>query len=408
MPAPERRTRADITAATLIAVVLLGVTAALWWTSDARGSTLRTAANPLPTAVHTAAESVPSALREFWRAPSPATPAPVVFGRAVVTGSAGTVSGRELATGQVRWRYQRDLALCTVGGAFGRAIAVYRNGDYCSEVTSLEPADGSRGPQRTSPLRPSTRLVSGPDHVLATGQRYLEVWRSDLVRTLQYGAVPTPVKPGAQPRTGCRYASVAVARDLVGVIERCPGEPTDRLTVLRAAPEEPNEPNAVYSVLLPGSDASLVALTTERAAVAVPNPARLVVLDDSGDRLAEYLLDIPAADLRGDPSGQVVPVAATASGLFWFTGSATVALDGQLRPQWAVAGTLGPGTLLAGRLLVPVPGGLAVLDPSTGQRQDLIPVDRGSYRGPVRITAAGTKIVEQRGDTLVVLGPRSR
>lgn len=408
MPAPERRTRADIAAAVLIVVVLAGLGAAVWWTSDVRATTLRTASTPLPTTTVPKPDTLPSALREAWRAPSPATPHPVVLGGAVITADAGTVRGRELHSGQTRWHYRRERALCTVGAAFGRVIAVYRSGDNCSAVTSLHPAEGTRGPQRTSPLESPTRLVSGDSYVLATGRRYLEVWRSDLVATLRYGALPTPVEPGAQPRPGCRYASMTVADGLVGVIERCPGESVDRLTVLDADPEDADAPETVYTTLLPGSDASLVALTGRRAAVALPDPARLLVFDATGQVLARYPLPIPGTDLRGDPPSGVVPVTDTPRGLLWFTGSATVALDAGLRPRWTARGTLGAGTPLAGRVLVPVPRGLAVLDPGTGRRRYLLPVDRGGYRGRVVVAAAGAMLFEQRGDTLVALAGTSR
>lgn len=402
MPAPERRSRGDIAAAALIAVVVLAVGTALWWVSDARSTALRTAASPstpLPEPT-----SVPQSLQQLWQVPSAATPVPVVEDGTVVTGHGGTVSGRAPATGQPRWSYQRELPLCTVGAGFGKVLAVYRDGAYCSEVTALDPADGSRGPQRTGPLRAPTRLVASGNLVVATGQRYLEVWRSDLVRTLQYGALPTPVVPGAQPRPGCSFGSVAVAGGLLGVIERCPGERADRLTVQRADPTDADSPEVEFSTLLPGRSATLVALTPERSAVALADPPRLVVLDESGRPVAEHALEDLADDLLGDPPGGVAPTTSGQGVTYWFTGSSAVALGPQLRPMWAVPNTLGPGTLLAGRLLVPVADGLAVIDVTSGERLRLLPVDRGGYTGPVATAAAGGIVFEQRGDTLVALG----
>jgi hypothetical protein len=68
-----------------------------------------------------------------------------------------------------------------------------------------------------------------------------------------------------------------------------------------------------------------------------------------------------------------------------------------------VEGTLGSGVLYAGRLLVPTDGRLAVLEANTGQRLGETPVDRGSYHGPVQLSAAGPVVLEQRGSTLVAL-----
>lgn len=415
MPAPERRTPADLVAAAGIAVVVALAAAVLWWTSDVRGTTVHTAAVPLPSTAPPAPTALPPSLAEVWRAPSSATDVPVVAGATVVTGAAtggatgndSEVTGREPTTGAPRWSYRRDEPLCTVGPAFERVLAVHRKGDSCSAVTALEPADGSRGPQRTGPLGPSPRLLAQPAHVIATGVRYLEVWRNDLVRTLQYGALPSPVKPGAQPRTGCSYGSTGAASGLVGVVERCPGESADRLTVQQSDPDEPDQPEIVFSTLLPDRGAVLVAMTGDRVAVALPGPARLVVLDDAGRSIAEHPLDVPDADLRADPPGGVAAVSPGAGVSYWFTGSATVALEGtDLRPLWRVPGTFGPGTLLAGRLLVPVPDGLAVLDTASGQRLDLFPVDRGTWTGSVRTATVADVVLEQRGDTLVALRAR--
>lgn len=405
MPAPERRTGADLTAAALISALVLVALGAVWWNSDARHTTLRTAATPAPSTTPPE-RPLPSSLVEVWRAPSDATPAPVVLGATLVTGQGGEVAGRDLLTGEVRWNYRRDLDLCAVTGAFSHALAVHRRGSSCSEVIALEPANGSRGPQRTGPLEASTRLLPAAGHVTATGSRYLEVWRTDLVRTVQYGAVPTPVKPGAQPRSGCSYGSFGALSGRVAVVERCPADSTDRLTVLRADPDEPDQPEVEFSTLLGGRSARVVALTHDRIAVALPEPARLVVLDAAGNPIAEHPLDLPAADLRGDPPGGVARVSIATAPSFWFTGSATIALDADLQPLWAVPGTLGPGTVVAGRLLVPVIDGLAVLDTGSGRQVGLLPVDRETWTGPVAMESTAGMVLEQRGDTLVALAGR--
>lgn len=407
MPAPERRSRGDVAAAALIAAVLVLAATALWWASDVRSTTLRTAATPAP---QTAPEptAVPSSLRQLWRAPSAATPVPVVAAGTVVTGDGGEVAGRDPSTGAVRWSYRRDLPLCTVGAGPGDVLAVHRDGAYCREVTALDPADGSRGPQRTGPLRAPVRLLSDGDLVTAVGQRYLEVWRDDLVRTLQYGALPTPVKPGAQPRTRCSYGSVAVAAGLVGVVERCPGERADRLTVQHADPADADRPEIEFSILLPDRGGVLVSLSRRHSAVAMPDPARLLVFDGSGRPVAEHPLSgAPTADPPGGPPEFVAPTTSGAGVVYWFTGSSTVALADsggrELRPLWTLPRTLGPGTLYAGRLLVPVPDGLAVVDPVGGERLRVLPVDRGGYTGPVATATVGATVLEQRGDTLVAL-----
>ena len=189
----------------------------------------------------------------------------------------------------------------------------------------------------------------------------------------------------------------------LAVIEQCPGE-RSRITVQESDPKEPDQPEVIFSTLLPGGQARVVALDRDRVAVALPDPARLVVLDGQGKEVANHPLAVPESDLRTNPPGGVVDVTETATGLYWFTGSTTVALDlGDLAPRWIHSGSLGPGSELAGRLLVPVPGALAVLDTTTGAQIGVLPVDRGGYRGPVNTASAAGVVLEQRGNTLVAL-----
>ena len=422
MPAPERRSRLDVIVTVVLAVAVLAVSSALWWTSDARHTTLTTAPAPGSKAAESKAAGseaaanteVPSSLAEAWRAPSPATPVPLVQGGTVITGDGGVVAGRDLISGAVRWSYRRDRPLCTVAAAFQHAVAVHQRGDTCSEVTALNWADGRRGPQRTGPVEAPTRLVANGNRVAASGQRYLEVWRSDLVRTLAYGRLPTPVQPGAQPRPDCIHGSLALGSAVgfgeaagsegrLAVVEQCPGERV-RLTVQRSNPKQPDQPEVDFSTLLSGTEARVVALSRDRVAVALPDPPRLVVLDKQGKAVAEHPLAVPNSDLRGNPPGGVVETTVTPTAMYWFTGSATVALDiADLRPRWIRAGSLGSGSEVAGRLLLPVPSALAVVDMTTGQQVGALPVGRGDYRGPVGTASSRGVVLERRGGTLVAL-----
>lgn len=398
-------------AAALVLVVALAITLVVA-TSAAVHTESDTAHDPLPP-VPTAPPHVPATLAEVWRAPSSATPSPVTVGPVVVTGDDTTVTGRDPLTGGIRWSYRRDLPLCTVGAAWNRALAVYRNGAYCGEVTSLEAASGVRGPTRNSDVAVGTRLVFDGYLVTATGPSLLETWRSDLVKTMQYGRLRAPVQPGTQPRPDCVHASVAVVQGRLGVVERCPGEAHDRLTVLLPAGEEEDRPDEDVSTMLPVSGTRLVALSnggdgdsadTEREALLLAGPPRLSVRGPNGDEVASYPLDLPPGDLAGDPPGEVVPTTQIPGAVLWWTGSRTIALDADdLHPLWTVPGALGPGTLFAGAPVVPVPGAVVELNPSDGRVLRTVPVDRRGYQGPVGLSALGPVLLEQRGPTLVAL-----
>ncbi|WP_216214281.1 Rv3212 family protein [Amycolatopsis aidingensis] len=398
---PWNRRRDRVIAAGIVVVcVVAGVL--VWASSDQRATSLQTA--PAPEPLPAAPTEVPGSLTEMWRAPSAATPTPVVSGPTVITGSDGAVAGRSALTGQVRWRYARGLELCTVGAEWSKALAVYRKELGCSEVTALDTETGRRTAQRNGDAELGMRLVSDGKHVTTTGDRLLNTWRNDLVKTLEYGRVPALVNPNKQPRTGCGYGSVAAAEGKIGVIERCPGEQADRLTVLESVPKDSDKPEEVFSVQVAGRSAQLVAMSGEAAAVALPEEQLLVLYGPEGTERSAYPLDLPTADLEGDPPGGVVPTGHGAQGIYWFTGSATMALSREdLTPQWTVRGTRGPGTMFAGQYVLPIDGGLAVLDEGNGETLRTVRVDRRGYSGPVFLDATGPMLLEQRGDTLAAL-----
>src|SRR5699024_9202393 len=200
-------------------------------------------------------DQVPETLRPAWQAASSATDGPLAVGPTVVTAVGGTVRGRDARSGEVRWKYTRDRELCTVSRAWSKVLTVHRKGHGCSEVTQLDPATGRRTAQRNSNAPLGTRLVTDCHYpttelsrsstaeqhcgyVTATGTTLLNTWRDDLVRTVEYGEVPALVQPGNQPRPDCDYGTVASAAGKVGVIEQCPDDSHDRLTVYDAVPEE--------------------------------------------------------------------------------------------------------------------------------------------------------------------------
>jgi hypothetical protein len=409
LPPPERRRRSDLVVAGSIAVVV-ALVAALMWATAPHTNTVSTPA-AAPVAAPPDAAAVPAGFAEAWRARSGASPVPVVSGPVVVTGDGDTVDGRDGATGTVAWSYRRDVPLCAVAAGFpdrddGRALALYRNGDWCSEMTSLHPDTGTRDRQRNLDVHLGTRLLEGGSLVTATGPTYLEVFRSDLVRTVEYGDVPTPRQVGRQPRPNCESTGFAATAGRVAVLQRCPDEQTERLTVLVPDGAEADKPQEEFSVLLPSNGATLVAASEDRVAVALPDPPRLELLDRSGAQVGMVGLDVPDGDLARPPADGVAAVSGNGDLVRWWTGSKTVALDElDLTPVWTLPDTLGPGTDYAGRLLVPVPAGLALVDGATGEVDRTLAVARADDHAPVASAVLGDMLLEQRGPDLVALRP---
>lgn len=408
MLAPERRTRADVLAACSIAVTVTVAAAVIWLTGDAHGTesvTATTAAPPAETAL-----AVPETLTEAWRVDSDATRTPVVAGGVAVSGDDGTVTGHDPSTGEPLWHYRRDRALCGVVGAWNTAVAVYPDGRGCGQVTQLDGSTGARQAQRSSDADDPVTLDHDGTYVTSLGDTRMEVWRSDLVRTLEFGRVDAPVTPGSQPRSGCTLLSTASSSSRLAVLESCPGDDAVRLSVLNPAPKENTVPQEYGSTVLDDAGPAdtgvqVLAVSGERTAVHLPatadSPATIAVFD--GNAVEESRFPAPA-----DVS-PTTTVARTGSFFSWWTGSQIIALrTTDFTPLWSTGGALGPGTQMGGQFLVPIDGAVAVIDMATGTESRRIPVDRDGestpFDGrPITSTAVGSVLLEQRGDELVAL-----
>lgn len=405
---PERRTRTDLIVAAALAVTVLVAAGVVWWTSEARGTTSRTWDGDVP--VLPAPDSLPEELSEVWRAPSSVTFAPVVAGGTVVTADGGLVAGHDPVTGTVRWSYERDRDVCAAAEAWGSVVAVYRDSRGCGQVTELAADSGQREAQRSSDADDAIRLVPGITHLVAAGDTRLEVWRSDLVRTIEYGRVDAPVNPGAQPRSGCTLRSAAVENGRLAVLEHCADELGERLTLLDAVPEDAQKPeefgSSVLPEAIPGAGARIVGIIGDRTAVYLP-PADtdtdigyIEVFDGAGTSIARHAVD---AAVPADPAGFAAAPARERAGVrLWWTGADTVALGADFAPLWTVENTLGSGAVYGDELLLPIDSGIAVVDPSTGSLTRIIAVDRES-RGAVSLAVAGDTVLEQRPDEVVAL-----
>jgi len=404
MVKPERRTKADLLAAAAILTVVATAAALIWWTSDARATISRPAAVPAPNP--TPAHAVPASLRELWRANSAATAQPVAVGGSVVTGDGRVVEGRDPATGAVRWSYSRDADLCGVSWVYRFAVAVYRDDRGCGQASTLDGSTGLRGPARSSYSDKRVELSSDGTTVLSAGDTRLELWRSDMVRMLSYGEIDARVKPTSKGlNTGCLLTSAAASSSAVSVFEACGRQADLRLTLLRPAKEEdePDQHNVAEPGIAADSGAKVLTVSETRTAIYLPAPQpRVDVVDETGTRIGSTLLPEP-------PLASNV-VTRSSNLIAWWTGRRVMVFDAaNLTYRYSVgpAGSsapVGPATLMAGRLLVPVTDGIAVCDPVTGVDEDFLPVHREPSDSPVIPLASGSQLLEQRGKTLVALG----
>jgi len=404
---PERRSRNDLIAAAAIAAVVMLIISFFWWRSTARHTISHPAAEPA-TAV-AKAESVPAAFQQRWTAPSSRTLAPVVVGGVVVTGDGRTVAGLDPQTGRQHWNYARDSDLCGVSYVYKIVVAVYPDGRGCGQVTGLKAPTGQRGPTRTSYADRVVVVTSDGNAVLSAGATRLELWRSDLIRMLSYGEIDAPVKPvNTKLGAGCTLMSAAGGESTVGVLEACRGEEDLRLTLLKPAKEE-DEPD-VKHVPLPGvaidAEARVLAAAGTTVAVYLPTPGpQVAVYDDTGTKVSGT--DLPAPP---DLTGAAPAVTRAGDLITWWTGSAVMVFGNTLDYRYTLDATgplapLGPATMMAGRLLVPVAAGLAVYDPAGGPEERVIPLTHPPGTAAVMPAVSGSAVIEQRGGVMTGFEP---
>lgn len=463
------RRRRDVAFAGGIGVVVLVAATALYLTSDAHSVAHRSSEAIEVTAPH----SAPSSLTERWTSSAPVDFAPLVspYG-VVVTGDGHTVTGLDAATGQPRWTYGRsNLPMCALtsgdttaaritddSGVHGILVA-YAKGDHCSEITVLDPRTGDIVSKDGIPRQRTTLTELGA--VIAFGGSYaasatpdlIEMWRSDLVRTIQYGNQPTPVKPGTR-HLGCAFTDIALANTHFATLEDCPDTSADSRLVINYA--DPGNtpigrkkdwntfkflPRAEFD--LGTEHARIVGITRTEVAVLVDEPAPAVVVYGTGatvppkgtttgapttgatptgttstgtaedpaepvfTEISRAPVDVPAARITDslDPTTPGIhPTASTISGDTRYSvfGQTLLAVRGaRLADHWTMDGVLGTVSVVGSQVLAPVTGGLAVVDGGTGRLLRTIPVDRGGYTGPVDVRTSGDMVIEIRGAEVV-------
>ncbi len=458
-----------------LAVVVVIVGLVVYHYSDIRNASLVTGTvAPVPATP----SAIPTTLTQKWTAPTdPALGSVASASGVVVTTDQHSITAHDAETGAVRWTYSRsNRTLCAVGsGDIGPAsmgasasvagiTTVYNENGFCSQVMSFDPVTGARGKVRTSPNQENGSLVFGGPYAGWLGPTRLEVWRYDLVRTIQYGEQINPPKPG-QSRLGCTFTDMALASNQFATVEHCATEKNARVVLNFDDPGNvAGHPSGwdtfQHSVRVDidtgAAAARIVGVTADRVAVLVsgPKPA-VVVYDATGKQTSRTMVDIPAADIVAaddvsrpatvtpavqtvdhryslvgshllsisTPTIQAVPPATsfstsptTSSSGAPSSGSITNALNppattdiADLKVDWVAAGAIGLPATLHTTVLMPTRTGLSSFDAATGPL-DLsaagavsTPVDRGSYTGRVDVSAVGSMVIEDRGSTVVAL-----
>ncbi len=403
---PLQRDRRDLIATAAIAVVVAVLVAVAWFSAPIRSAGLDRAEAEFVEGGLPAAP--PAGLTEIFSLPDaelPGVTAPVIAGGLLVAAAGDTITAHSPA-GEPVWSYTRgDAPLCSLGEAWGKVVATYRTNVGCGDVVALTASTGEYAGTRSANSPDAPVAVSSNDRVGTVGADRLELWRSDMVRTVEYGAVEAKQEPDLQPHEGCRITSALTRTELLAVTEVCPEDPSvSWLRFQEVTPEDSRAPEITGEVAVDSPDARLVAVAQEAAAVYVPGPTPSVIsFTEAGEELSRR----PVAEASALRLGEQVDAAAVADlphHMTWFDGRRLYLFTPtRLTVQHVFEDAVGTGVAVGGRLLYPTAAGVAVADWETGQVERVIPVDRGAYAGPVSLGALGTTVVEKRGDALVGL-----
>ncbi|QGU03940.1 Rv3212 family protein [Corynebacterium comes] len=400
MARPLRRTRGDLITTGTIAAVSLAAVAGVWLTAPIRSSELTPAAEEFVAAP--ALDTVPDSLSPAWSlsdAPLPGVHRPVIVDGLVITYADRTVTASDPAGNPV-WTYRRDLELCSLGGAWGRVVTTWQAANGCGDVVALDADSGRYNATRSAISPEQVVAVASNDRIGTVGAERLELWRSDMVRTVEYGEVEGRQEPGLQPHPDCRITSALTRTEHLAVTEVCPDGQGTWLRFQKVTPEESRSPEIIADVELKDQDARLMAVGQFAAAVY------------DGGELISYLADGQEAERRtvpeiprGDEAFPFAPVTADLPHhMTFFDGERLYLLaPHDLAVRQVLENATGTGVAVGQRLLMPTADGIAVVNWDTGETEKTIPVDRGGYDGMVTLGVVGGTVVEKRGDQTVGL-----
>lgn len=461
------RRRVDIVVGAVIAVLALSAATIVYLGSDSRATTLTVAPEGIAPSPPTAPAAAPAAVQQIWQLDTdPRYGAAVTPYGSVAVADEHSVRGYASDNGTPLWSYERsNLTLCGIGsgdtapdpvgqwtGVHGVMTLFAKNG-YCSQVTLLDPASGERLYQRTSPNQDPGQLFFGTPYVGWMGTDYLELWRHDLVATIRYGNQPNPVNANG-PHLGCTFSDAAATADQLVTIEHCGGE--TNLVLNWPTPSDAkdkgdknwdaNHSSPKATVPLGSVAAVILAVTADRAAVLVAEPAPAVVIyDTSGQEISRTPVDMDAAEIVATAAAGITPsvtyqsrrYTVVGTSLFSFSsspvtvpappaddagasdGESSASSDGSTDASesepatvtvqspvfdWRLPDALGLPARIGADILLPTPGGIAVADAASGAITRTITVDRAGYTGRVDVRAVGDVLVETRGATVVGLG----
>lgn len=399
MNTPLRRTRGDLIATGVIAGVSALLLGTAFFTAPARDAHLVSAEEEQQDYGQLAV--VPKSFNEgFTLTDTSGRDQPLVANGLIVTYNDHTLTATT-PEGETVWTYERPNELCLVDQAWGKVVATYRDNAGCGDVVAIDAKTGTYAGTRSAIAPERVVRLASNDRVGYASSERAEVWRSDLVRTVEYGYVEAKQEPDMQPHE-CTITSALTRTELVAVTEVCDDGAFLRLQ--EATPEDSRKPEVLADVEI-SPDAYLVAISQDAAAVYDPTASEVRGYNKEGTSISSSSVpQMDSPEIGPDGIIKNLPVADLPHHMtYWENNSLLLMEPAALAVTGVFQGALGTGFSAGEKLLYASDSGIAVVDWDKNAVDTIIPVDRGGYTGPVHITSAGATVVEKRGDQVVVL-----
>ena len=399
MNTPLRRTRGDLIATGVIAGVSALLLGTAFFTAPARDAHLVSAEEEQQDYGQLAV--VPKSFSEGFSLPDTSgRDQPLVASGMVITYNDNTLTATT-PEGETVWTYERPNELCLVDQAWGKVVATYRDNAGCGDVVAIDAKTGKYAGTRSAIAPDEVVRLASNDRVGYASSERAEVWRSDLVRTVEYGHVEAKQEPDMQPNE-CTITSALTRTELVAVTEICDDGAFLRLQ--EATPEDSRKPEVLANVEI-SPDAYLVSISQDAAAVYDPTTSEVRGYNTEGTNISSSSVpQMDSPELGPDGIVKNLPVADLPHHMTYWENNSLLLMDpAALAVTGVFQGALGTGFSAGEKLLYASDNGIAVVDWDKNAVDKIIPVDRGGYSGPVHISSAGATIVEKRGDDVVVM-----
>ncbi|MDO4928922.1 MAG: hypothetical protein Q3976_07675 [Corynebacterium sp.] len=346
-------------------------------------------------------EAIPSQATAIWQAGAvPGTVRPVDFSNQVLTTDGEEIVARA-SDGEPVWSYERPEELCSAMSVWSKATLVFASGRGCGEVVTFNGAKPGYAATRAAHASEHVIPVYSLDRAGIVAHDRVELWREDMVRTVEYGDVPTPHESDQQPHPGCTIDSALTRKENLAVIERC--DDTYWLRIMDTTPEDSRVPEITAEVELGTTATHVVAIGQQRVKVLTEEDSPRMItynLDGSEYQVAE----VPAANwefLHDDAANVFFPrTGDLPHHITFYDGVRLYLFDpASLEIVGVLDDAIGTGVSIAGQTLYPTARGWSAYDSDAHESRAVVDINREDV-DEAALGLIGNIVVEQAGDTI--------